>query len=120
MAGAAAGEHAGTKVVQLAAGTSHTCGVLDSGAVRCWGRGAVGQLGYGSTEDVGDDEAPRDAGDVELSAWQFQPENIQTGVGFGVRANSPVGPVELGVGFGLDRRGDDSLAQVYFNIGPSF
>lgn len=61
-----------------------------------------------------------DAGDVELSAWQFQPENVQTGVGFGVRANSPVGPVELGVGFGLNRRGGDSLAQVYFNIGPSF
>jgi len=61
-----------------------------------------------------------DAGDVELSAWQLDPGNIQTGVGFGVRANSPVGPVELGVGFGLDRRGGDSLAQVYFNIGPNF
>lgn len=61
-----------------------------------------------------------DAGDVELSAWQFQAKNVQTGVGFGVRANSPVGPVELGVGFGLDRRGDDSLTQVYFSIGPNF
>lgn len=61
-----------------------------------------------------------DAGDVELSAWQFQPANVQTGVGFGLRANSPVGPVELGVGFGLNRRGGDSLAQVYFNIGPNF
>ena len=61
-----------------------------------------------------------DAGDVELSAWQFQPGNVQTGVGFGLRANSPVGPVELGVGFGLDRRGDDSLTQVYFSIGPNF
>lgn len=61
-----------------------------------------------------------DAGDVELSAWQFQPANVQTGVGVGLRANSPVGPVELGVGFGLDRRGDDSLTQVYFSIGPNF
>jgi outer membrane protein assembly complex protein YaeT len=61
-----------------------------------------------------------DAGDVELSAWQFQPENVQTGVGVGLRANSPVGPVELGVGFGLDRCCGDSLAEVYFNIGPNF
>jgi translocation and assembly module TamA len=61
-----------------------------------------------------------DAGDVELSAWQFQPQNIQTGVGFGVRANSPVGPVELDLGFGLNRRGGDSLLQVAFTIGPNF
>jgi len=61
-----------------------------------------------------------DAGDVELSAWQFQVANVQTGVGFGVRANTPVGPAELGVGFGLNRRADDALMQVYFNIGPDF
>jgi len=61
-----------------------------------------------------------DAGDVELSAWQFQLANVQTGVGFGVRANTPVGPAELGVGFGLNRRADDALMQVYFNIGPDF
>ena len=61
-----------------------------------------------------------DAGDVELSAWQFQWSEVQTGVGFGVRANTPVGPAELGIGFGLNRRGGDSLSQVYFNIGPDF
>lgn len=61
-----------------------------------------------------------DAGDVELSAWQFDPANIQTGVGFGVRALSPVGPVELDLGFGLDRRGGDSLVEVHFTIGPNF
>jgi len=66
-----------------------------------------------------------DAGDVELSAWQFQPGNIQTGVGFGVRANSPVGPVELDLGFALNREkvqghSEDSLVQVHFIIGPNF
>jgi outer membrane translocation and assembly module TamA len=61
-----------------------------------------------------------DAGDVELSSWQFQPENIQTGVGFGLRALSPVGPVELDIGFGLDRHPGDSLVQVNFSIGPNF
>lgn len=68
-----------------------------------------------------------DAGDVELSAWQFDPGNVQTGVGFGVRAVTPVGPVELDIGFGLDRGrrldgsdSDDSLVQVHFTIGPNF
>jgi translocation and assembly module TamA len=61
-----------------------------------------------------------DAGDVELSAWQLQSQDIQTGVGFGVRANSPVGPVELDLGFGLNHRGGDSLVQVAFSIGPNF
>ncbi len=61
-----------------------------------------------------------DAGDVELSSWQLDPGKIQTGVGFGVRAISPVGPVELDIGFGLDRHPGDSLVQVHFTIGPNF
>jgi alpha-tubulin suppressor-like RCC1 family protein len=66
----------GAPVVQLAAGAHHTCALLDTGAVRCWGRGASGQLGYGNTEDIGDDELPAEAGDVDvgrrvlqISAW---------------------------------------------------
>ena len=61
-----------------------------------------------------------DAGDVELSAWQLAPSRIQTGVGFGARANSPVGPIEIDLGFGLDRARGDSLVQVGFSIGPEF
>ena len=44
-------------VVQLSAGGSHTCALLDNGEVRCWGSGEYGQLGHGSTESIGDDEA---------------------------------------------------------------
>ena len=61
-----------------------------------------------------------DAGDVELSSWTFDPANVQTGVGVGVRAATPVGPVELDFGFGLDHPSDDSVFQVYFSIGPRF
>ncbi len=51
---------------QLDAGAYHTCAVLDDGSVRCWGYGAEGQLGYGNTNTIGDDEAPGSAGPVHL------------------------------------------------------
>ena len=39
--------------VQAAAGESHTCALLESGSVQCWGENMFGQLGLGSTTDVG-------------------------------------------------------------------
>ena len=56
----------GGTVSQLAAGGSHTCALLTSGAVRCWGNGAGGRLGYGNTSSIGDTEAPASAGDVTV------------------------------------------------------
>ncbi|WP_428263726.1 RCC1 domain-containing protein [Haliangium sp.] len=56
----------GGTVIQLAAGAYHTCAVLDNGAVRCWGYGYYGQLGYANNDDIGDDEAPVSAGDVDV------------------------------------------------------
>jgi len=35
------------KIVQIAAGAYHTCALLESGALTCWGRNRQGQLGYG-------------------------------------------------------------------------
>lgn len=37
-------------VSSAAAGYDHTCVVLDSGALRCWGKNSSGQLGNGSTD----------------------------------------------------------------------
>ncbi len=65
-AGAGGDVNVGGAVVQVAAGDDHTCAVLDTGAVRCWGRGEYGQLGYGNTRDIGDDETPASAGDVNV------------------------------------------------------
>jgi alpha-tubulin suppressor-like RCC1 family protein len=56
----------GGTVVDIQAGTHHNCVLLDTGALRCWGRNADGQLGYGHTSDIGDDETPASAGDVDV------------------------------------------------------
>ncbi len=70
---AAAGDvDVGGDVVQIATGSAHTCAVLDGGALRCWGRGSLGQLGYGNAQDIGDDEAPAAAGDVDVGGTVVQ------------------------------------------------
>lgn len=47
-----------------AASTTRSCAILDDGAVRCWGNGGFGALGYGNTEAIGNDEHPWTAGTV--------------------------------------------------------
>jgi alpha-tubulin suppressor-like RCC1 family protein len=56
----------GGLVTALGLGASHTCVVLETGAVRCWGSGQDGRLGYGNTSIVGKYGPPADAGDVSV------------------------------------------------------
>lgn len=58
----------GATATQIVVGAGHSCALTVDGAVRCWGAGSSGQLGTGSTDDVGDDEAPSSVGDVALGA----------------------------------------------------
>lgn len=67
----------GGEVVQIAAGSSHTCALLTTGKVRCWGSGRDGGLGYGNTNDIGDNETPASAGDVDVGG-----DVVQISAGF--------------------------------------
>jgi alpha-tubulin suppressor-like RCC1 family protein len=62
----------GAKVVQLTAGLAHTCALSDAGAVRCWGSGFTGALGYANKSSIGDDEKPTVAGNVDVGAKVVQ------------------------------------------------
>lgn len=52
----------GAKAVHLAAGGAHTCAVLVGGTVKCWGKGSYGRLGYGTIDNIGDNELPTAVG----------------------------------------------------------
>lgn len=43
---------------RFSAGVDHACAVKSNGAVRCWGNGANGRLGYGNTTSVGGSGQP--------------------------------------------------------------
>ena len=44
----------GRTAVAISAGEAHTCAILDTGAVRCWGFGGNGRLGNDGTDSIGD------------------------------------------------------------------
>ncbi len=58
----------GGQAVQVACGYEHTCALLDTGDVVCWGDGQYGQLGYGNTDSVGVTNVPADVGPVDVGA----------------------------------------------------
>ncbi len=60
---------AGERAVQLSTGFAHTCVLLESERVKCWGENAHGQLGQGDRRDRGDDPGEMGARlpDVDLA-----------------------------------------------------
>ncbi|HWF50501.1 MAG TPA: hypothetical protein VG294_07665 [Solirubrobacteraceae bacterium] len=60
----------GRTALAISAGNYHTCALLDDGSARCWGLGGNGRLGYGSTQNVGDTQAPGSVGPVDFGSGQ--------------------------------------------------
>lgn len=58
----------GGAAVAVTAGSAHSCALLTSAAVRCWGAGDNGRLGTGASADIGDDEDPADGATADLGA----------------------------------------------------
>ena len=56
----------GGPIVHLSMGAAHSCAILENGEVRCWGLGNGGRLGYGNTDNIGDDEPPGSGGPVDF------------------------------------------------------
>ncbi len=55
-----------TEVLYVDSSYQNVCVLIEGGRVRCWGANNLGQLGYGHTDDIGDNETPADVGDVML------------------------------------------------------
>ncbi len=62
----------GAKATQLALGEAHSCALLVSGEVRCWGGNDAGQLGYGHKNTIGDNELPASSSPAQLGAKALQ------------------------------------------------
>jgi alpha-tubulin suppressor-like RCC1 family protein len=119
----------GEPATQVAAGESHACALLASGAVKCWGLNKSGQLGLGNRDVVGDGDGevplPVDLGsmprvvqivagarhscalfaDGALKCWG---ENGSGQLGLGTQTARGVAPGEMG----------DALPPV--DLGPGF
>jgi alpha-tubulin suppressor-like RCC1 family protein len=53
----------GAPVKQIVAGSAHTCALLVSGDVKCWGKNDGGQLGYPGIKEV---DMPAEVGSVRI------------------------------------------------------
>lgn len=69
----------------LFASAAHTCALLESGRVKCWGENNKGQLGYGNTIPVGLTNVPADVGLVNVSTTHKNVIQIACGL-FGICA----------------------------------
>jgi hypothetical protein len=71
----------GGRATFVSAGTDYNCAVLDTGSTRCWGVNTIGQLGYGHTDNIGDDASEFPLQDINLGgrrAVQVEAGNSHT------------------------------------------
>lgn len=67
----------GEKAVQISLGYEHSCALLESGGLKCWGFNDMAQLGYNNTSNVGDYK-PID----NLDSINFELPPVQVSLGY--------------------------------------
>ena len=60
-------------VETVAVGTTHACAVSDLGALKCWGANAMGELGQGSTDSIGDEPGELGAALTPIALGHYPP-----------------------------------------------
>jgi alpha-tubulin suppressor-like RCC1 family protein len=75
----------------IAAGFEHTCALLKSGKVKCWGGNGSGQLGIGTTQDVGASSAQMGNSLAAVNLNGSTPISISAGAGHTCAAMSDGG-----------------------------
>ena len=61
-----------------------------------------------------------DAGNVYPTLHDFDPTDLRTAAGVGIRFETPIGPLRVEYGWKLDRRPDESSGELIFAIGSVF
>ena len=61
-----------------------------------------------------------DAGNVYARAPDISFSEMRPTAGFGLRYQSPIGPLRIDLGFKLDRRPGERLTALYFSFGQAF
>lgn len=90
----------GEKAISISNGGNSACAVTEGQNVRCWGSGMNGLLGYGNTDDIGDDEPVASAGVVPLG------ERPVAFIGVGVYSSCAVTAGSLVFCWGMGGRGE--------------
>ena len=58
----------GVTATRIAARGGSTCALLSNGSLVCWGHNALGKLGLGNQDNVGDNELPSSVGPVSVTS----------------------------------------------------
>ena len=106
---------------QIAAGGYHTCALLNTGAVNCWGRNFYGQLGNGTTTDSSVPVAVATFTDGSATAVSITAGSYHTCALLNTGAVNCWGSQQFRAGLGNDTNTDSSVpvAVAAFTVGSA-